>query len=117
MSLSAETRPGSYKIVAPPGAGGMGVGSVAMTLRKLGALAAFGALAACAHREPQTFQGYAEGEFVYVGSPVGGRLEKLFVARGHSVEAQAPLFELESTQEAAGVSQAQQTLRAAEAHL
>lgn len=30
----------------------------------------------CGRREPGTFQGYIEGDFVYVGMPVGGRLDK-----------------------------------------
>ena len=75
------------------------------------------ALTACSHRDPSSFQGYAEGEFVHVASPVGGRLEKLLVARGQSVDAQAPLFELESIQETAAVAQAEQTLKAAQAKL
>ncbi|HEX4824167.1 MAG TPA: HlyD family efflux transporter periplasmic adaptor subunit [Candidatus Polarisedimenticolaceae bacterium] len=75
------------------------------------------ALTACTHREPSSFQGYAEGEFVYVGSPVGGRLEKLDVTKGQNVEAGAPLFTLESVQEAAAVAQAEQNLHAARAKL
>ncbi|MGH8722649.1 MAG: hypothetical protein ACREU4_11730, partial [Burkholderiales bacterium] len=31
---------------------------------------------------PLEVQGYVEGEYVYVGAPVAGRLETLHVARG-----------------------------------
>lgn len=81
------------------------------------ALVSAAALLACSHRDPSEYQGYAEGEFVNVASPVGGRLDKLLVARGQTVESGAPLFELESQQEAAGVAQSEETLRSAEARL
>jgi HlyD family secretion protein len=81
------------------------------------ALASAAALAACSQREPSTYQGYAEGEFVHVASPVGGRLDKLLVARGQTIAVGAPLFELESQQESAGVAQADENLRAAESRL
>ena len=61
---------------------------------------------ACSESGPVTYQGYVESEFVHVGSGVGGRLERLFVSRGQTVEAQAPLFDLESTQETAAVKHA-----------
>src|SRR5262245_9273687 len=96
---------------------GGGVEFRAMLKKVAGTLLAIAALAACTHREPNSFQGYAEGEFVHVASPVGGRLEKLFVARGQTVAADAPLFELESAQETAAVGQAEQTPHAAEAQL
>ncbi|MGB9080350.1 MAG: HlyD family efflux transporter periplasmic adaptor subunit [Desulfuromonadaceae bacterium] len=48
---------------------------------------------------PGTVQGYVEGEFVYIASPLPGRLETLFVQRGAQVKAGDPLFELENIQE------------------
>ena len=81
------------------------------------ASAALATLSACSGNTPGTYQGYVEGEFVHVGSGVAGRLEHLSVQRGQSVEAGAPLFELESMQEAAGVKQADEALAAAEAQL
>jgi len=74
-------------------------------------------LAACSGAAPGTYQGYVEGEFVHVGSGVAGRLERLAVQRGQTVAADAPLFDLESTQETAAVKQADEALAAAEAQL
>jgi HlyD family secretion protein len=48
---------------------------------------------------PGTVQGYVEGEFVYIASPLPGRLETLFVQRGAQVKGGDPLFELENIQE------------------
>lgn len=81
------------------------------------AIAATAAFSACSKGNPGTYQGYVEGEFVHIGSGVAGRLERLFVARGQSVEANTALFELEADQEAAAVRQADEALSAAEAQL
>ena len=80
-------------------------------------IAVASALAACSGDGAGTWQGYVEGEFVHVGSGVAGRLERLLVQRGQSVAADAPLNELESSQEAANVRQAAGALTAAEAAL
>ena len=74
-------------------------------------------LVACSGDKPPAYQGYVEGEYVYVASPVGGRLEKLLVRRGQTVEADAPLFQLEDDQETAARDQADQQLKAAQAQL
>jgi len=80
-------------------------------------LAAMAALPGCSKNKPGTFQGYVEGEYVHVGSGVAGRLERLLVARGQEVAANAALFELESSQEAAAVKQADESLSGAQAQL
>lgn len=49
--------------------------------------------------QPQWIQGYVEGEFTYMASPQGGRLEKLLVQRGDPVNSQQLLFVLESEPE------------------
>jgi HlyD family secretion protein len=59
------------------------------------ALLAGAALAACTRIDPDRFSGYAEGEFVYVGPAVAGRLQTLAVQRGQRVESGALLFRLE----------------------
>lgn len=64
-----------------------------------------------------SFQGYVEGEFVYLASSEGGHLEHLSVARGQEVAAGAPLFTLEATAERAARVQAEQQLAAAQAQL
>ncbi|HKI49198.1 MAG TPA: HlyD family efflux transporter periplasmic adaptor subunit [Desulfobacteria bacterium] len=68
---------------------------------------------ACEKPSPKTFQGYVEGEFVYVASPLGGRLETLNVRRGHTVKKGDPLFVLERALEEAVVREASQKYRQA----
>ena len=85
---------------------------------RIAALAALsGILCGCSGDRPSTYQGYIEGEYVYVASPVGGRLERLLVRRGQTIEAKAPLFQLEDDQESAARQQAEEQLKAAQAHL
>src|SRR5262245_15101658 len=74
-------------------------------------------LIACSGDKPSTYQGYVEGEYVHVASPVGGRLERLLVQRGQTIEAKAPLFQLEDDQETAAREQADEQLKAAQAQL
>ncbi|MGF6753302.1 HlyD family secretion protein [Paraburkholderia sp. GAS42] len=74
-------------------------------------------LSACSHHESNAYQGYVEGEFVYLGSTQSGKLTQLSVTRGETVQAGTPLFTLESTDEAAALQQAQQQLAAARAQL
>ena len=70
-------------------------------------------LASCSAQEPQGYQGYVEGEFVYVASQQAGRLEELFVARGARVRAGDRLFVLEHALEAQGVERAAAELQRA----
>lgn len=74
-------------------------------------------LTGCTRRAPAGYQGYFEGEFIYVASPIGGRLEKLAVAKGARVEAGAPLFALERASEIAAQQQAAEQLRSAQSRL
>jgi HlyD family secretion protein len=71
----------------------------------------------CSGEKSSAFQGYVEGEYVHVASPVGGRLQRLLVQRGQTIEAEAPLFELEAEQETAAKRQADEQLNAAQAQL
>jgi HlyD family secretion protein len=80
-------------------------------------LAALLAVAGCSGKQPPDYQGYVEGEFVHVSSSVAGRLDRLLVTRGQRVPAGAPLFALESVNEAAAKRQARQQLSSAEAQL
>jgi HlyD family secretion protein len=66
---------------------------------------------------PPSFQGFVEGEFVLVASPVGGALQTLSVARGATVAAGAPLFVLEHAAERAQRDEAAARLQQAEARL
>lgn len=56
-------------------------------------------LAGCREPSSRTVQGYVEGEFVYVSSPLAGTLQTLSVQRGVQVQAGEPLFALDDTQE------------------
>src|SRR5262245_43093123 len=82
-------------------------------LRALAALV----LAGCSSSAPPGYQGYVEGEFVNVASPIAGRLDQLSVRRGDDVAVNARLYALEAVSEAAAQRQAQEQLRAAEAQL
>jgi HlyD family secretion protein len=80
------------------------------------ALAAF-FVAGCSSNSSNVFQGYIEGEYVYVASPLGGALTNLAVARGDEVKAGQLLFELERGSEAAAVQQAEKNLAQAQSQL
>jgi HlyD family secretion protein len=74
-------------------------------------------LAACSHRPQDRFQGYVEGEFVYVASPLAGQLETLSVQRGQQVAVGQPLFALDETAEKAAREQIKAALVLSEAEL
>jgi len=74
-------------------------------------------LAGCAPERPDSYSGYAEGEYVRVASPIAGSLTELSVYRGMRVAAGAPLFALEQENERAARAEAEQELRRAEAQL
>ena len=74
-------------------------------------------LAACSEPAPSTYQGYVEGEFVRVASPIAGTLERLSVERGSTVKAGDPLFALEQESEAAARREAEERVRVAKARL
>jgi HlyD family secretion protein len=80
------------------------------------ALAA-GLIAGCSGNSSGTFQGYIEGEYVYVASPLGGALTNLAVARGDETKSGQLLFELERESENADVRQAEKNLAQAKANL
>jgi HlyD family secretion protein len=71
----------------------------------------------CNRSNPQQVQGYVEGEFVYVASPLAGALQVLSVQRGDQVKAGDQLFALDDTPEKAAHDQAQRMLAQARANL
>jgi HlyD family secretion protein len=77
----------------------------------------FVALTACSEPPSNVFQGYVEGEYVNVASPLGGTLQTLSVARGQQVKESATLFALENDYEQAGVAEAQHGLQRAKDRL
>jgi HlyD family secretion protein len=66
--------------------------------------------AGCNFKHHHRLQGYVEGEYVYVASPLAGALQSLHVQRGAQVKTGDPLFELENTFEKAARDQAQAAL-------
>jgi HlyD family secretion protein len=86
-----------------------------MRIRLLCSAAAAAALAGCSRPEPAGWQGYCEGDYVYVASPIAGRLEHLAVQKGAQVAAGAPLFVLERASELAAQREAAAELQGAEA--
>jgi HlyD family secretion protein len=70
-------------------------------------------LTACDRDTATSWQGYAEGEYVYVAAPRGGRLLELAVRKGENVNVGAPLFRLDPEPEATAVAEAQRRLEQA----
>jgi HlyD family secretion protein len=81
------------------------------------AMLAAALIAGCSANSPNEFQGYIEGEYVYVASPLGGALTNLAVARGDEVKSGQLLFELERNSEAAALDEAEKNLAQAKANL
>jgi HlyD family secretion protein len=74
-------------------------------------------LSGCKPANSGRLQGYVEGEFVYVASPIAGQLNTLSVARGDQVKAGTPLFSLDNRLEIAARDQATRRLAQAQANL
>jgi HlyD family secretion protein len=79
--------------------------------------ALLGGLAGCERGDSGILQGYVEGEYVYVASPLAGELEKLHVKRGDGVRAGALLFELEDMPEKTALDEAERRLNQSKATL
>ncbi|MDF3056029.1 MAG: putative efflux pump rane fusion protein [Rariglobus sp.] len=71
----------------------------------------------CRRSSNDHFQGYLEGDFVYVGAPLAGRLDRLSVTKGSRVEPHTPLFTLEHAAELAAQQRAADQLASAQARL
>ena len=72
-------------------------------------------IGSCSNSPQDRFQGYVEGEFVYVASPLAGQLESLPVQRGDQVKTGDPLFALDETAEKAALDMARAALVLSEA--
>ena len=83
----------------------------------LAALVFAAALNGCRRPAPSGYQGYLEGDFVYVAAPLGGQLEQLAVEKGRTVAAGDALFTLEHAAETAARNEAADRLRQAQARL
>lgn len=74
-------------------------------------------LGGCSKKSSGGFQGYVEGEYVYVAAPLGGALTNLAVARGDQVNKGQLLFELDRQSEAAAQTVAEKNLAQSQAQL
>ncbi|HEY1609434.1 MAG TPA: HlyD family efflux transporter periplasmic adaptor subunit [Paraburkholderia sp.] len=81
------------------------------------ALCAASVLTACSRHQAPGWQGYVEGEYVYLSSSQSGTLTQLDVQRGQTIAAGADLFTLDAAFEAAALDQARHQLAATEAQL
>lgn len=66
------------------------------------------------HRHEPLFQGYVEGENLYLSSPFEGKIVKKAVSRGERVKKNQLLFQLDPNPEAIGVEQLKQSQQEAE---
>lgn len=73
--------------------------------------------AGCGRPASDRVQGYIEGEFVYLSSPLAGQLSSLYVERGAQVKAGDPLFALDSVPERTARDEAARRLAQARASL
>jgi HlyD family secretion protein len=69
-------------------------------------------LVAC-HRSTQTYQGYVEGKYVYLSSPVGGKLQVLGVDKGDTIKKDQLIFALDQQPEFASMQEALSNVNAA----
>jgi HlyD family secretion protein len=80
-------------------------------------LATFLLLQGCRKAGPAYYQGYVEGEYVFVATSASGNLEKLEVNKGQTVAAGAPLFQLDPNPQALQIEEATQRIEQARARL
>ncbi len=73
------------------------------------------AVSGCGDGGNGALQGYAEGEYVRVASPIAGQLARLNVAQGTTVKAGDALFALEQENEAAAYREAEERVKRSQA--
>lgn len=67
--------------------------------------------------ENDFYQGYVEGEYLYLASSRSGRLEKMHVAKGEQIQRDTIIFELENASEKHALDQAKGEMQSALAQL
>lgn len=77
------------------------------------ALATLLLLTACNRAPATSWQGYAEGEYLYVAAPRGGRLLELTVHKGETVKSGTLLFRLDPEPEVTAVAEARRRMEQA----
>jgi HlyD family secretion protein len=81
------------------------------------ALFVIASFSGCDNGPHNTYQGYIEGEYLYISSPAGGKVIRRHVNKGDRVEKDIPLFELDPEPERSQYLEAKGRLQAAEALL
>jgi HlyD family secretion protein len=81
------------------------------------AVSAVSALTACSRHAAPVWQGYVEGEYVYLSSSQSGTLTQLDVQRGQTIAAGTSVFGLESVNETAARDEARHQLGVAQEQL
>lgn len=71
----------------------------------------------CSGNDQKKFQGYMEGEYLYMAPMLSGHLDKLNVNRGQLIESKTQLFMIEQNDALYQLQQAQAQLRSAQATL
>ena len=84
-------------------------------MKNLTILALVLALAGCARPASDRFQGYVEGDLIFVGPDETGRVETLLVREGDRVAVGQPIFSVDRELQAADVASAEATLANAKA--
>jgi HlyD family secretion protein len=87
----------------------------ALRYARTATIAAAALVAGCSRPPSNTYQGYVEGEYVYMASSQAGRLVNLAVQRGQTVAAGGLLFALDTSSEQDALDQARHQADAAQA--
>src|SRR5437763_1294464 len=116
-SCSSSTMKCSPVLSLPPARARPKTQKIMRAFTVVAAIGAMLALPACSDSPPPGYPGYVEADYVRVAAPLSGTLARLSVNRGDEVAANAPLFTLESVQEAAARAEAEARVRQAEATL
>ena len=74
-------------------------------------------LIGCNKKGSDYFQGYVEGEYLYIASSAKGELIKLAVIKGQKVDQDAPLFQLDPNPEVLQIGELEQRIRQSESKL
>ncbi|HDK16378.1 MAG TPA: HlyD family efflux transporter periplasmic adaptor subunit [Nitrospirae bacterium] len=73
------------------------------------------AASACNKDSQNVYQGYIEGDYLYISSSVGGNVEKILAGKGDRVDTGALLFELDAEPERASYQEAKSLFHSAKA--
>jgi HlyD family secretion protein len=79
---------------------------LARGMRAATAVMLTGALSGCGKTAPRAFNGYVEGDYVRLSSPIGGMLTRVYLQRGQQADANVPAFVLERDSEQAAEQEA-----------